>query len=83
MDTETKQILASICEILKAEITHTTAVDNAMIAVARAILESESDLKEKYREQWTRIISPTQGAYPPQMSAGLERLNELIQQLKS
>lgn len=82
MDKETKQVLASICEILKAEITHTTAVDNAMIAVARAILESESELKDKYQEQWRQIVFSTQGAYPPQISAGLERLNQLIQQLK-
>ena len=83
MDAETKEILAEICELLRVEIMRATAVDNSMVALARAILESESPLREKYAVHWDRIIGLAQGAVPPQTSDAFERLGALIEQLKA
>ena len=75
-------MLASICEILKAEIERATAIDNSMIALARAILQSDSPLKKQYEEHWGKVTFSAQGAVPPLTAESLVRLGELIQRLK-
>jgi hypothetical protein len=52
MDNETKQVSASICEILRDESRRAVSVDNAL-AVARSIFEKEN-LGEKYAVEWER-----------------------------
>lgn len=82
MDAETKAVLAAICEILRSEMVYTNSVNNSMIALARAILQGEPQLAEKYREQWAQVALSIQGAAPPHTSRALERLGEIIQRLK-
>ena len=82
MDSETKQVLASICDILRSEMVYTNSVSNSMVALARAIVQGEPALAEKYREQWAQVTLSAQGSAPPHTSDALERLGELIQRLK-
>jgi hypothetical protein len=81
MDSETKQILASICEILKAEIVRATSVDTAMVALARTIVQADPKVRQNYDDQYTKALS-IPGVADPQNSDSLARLSELIRRLK-
>jgi hypothetical protein len=81
MDSETKQVLASICEIIRDESRRAVGVDNALIALARAILEKEN-LWQKYAEEWRKTTYPGHEVLSPQSRDTLRRLDELIQRLK-
>ena len=82
MDSETKQVLASICEILRDESRRAVSVDNALIALARAILEKE-DLWERYAEHWEKTTYAGHEVLSPQNRDTLQRLDELIRRLKA
>jgi hypothetical protein len=82
MDAETKQILVSICELFKEQIAHTSAVDNSIIALARAILQSESLLRKPYEDNWAQIVTSAGGAVPPHSADVIRQLDEIIRRLK-
>ena len=82
MDTETRQVLASICEIIRAENRRAVGIDNALIALARAILEKEN-LWEKYRGEWEKTTFSGHEVVSRQTLDTLQRLDELIRRLKA
>jgi hypothetical protein len=84
-DKELRETLASICEMLRDEISATASVNYMMTALARAILAQNHPLALGYETQWNQLASGLKDDSPPpaipRTNAALLRLDELIRKL--
>jgi hypothetical protein len=81
MDEETKQTLASICEILLADIRFSLQINKSTNALARSILD-EPTLNQRYAKHWGQMLHESPEPVSPEALRRLEQLEQLIRQLR-
>jgi hypothetical protein len=82
MDAETKQVLASVCEILKAEINQSVETEKILVSVIKALAERDSEFYQKYSAHMETMNLVSSRGVRDTANDALLRLGRIIQRLK-
>jgi hypothetical protein len=78
-ETQTRQTLIAICEVLKGHYIDLGSLDRSFYALFQALQQYHPELEQQYLAEAGKSLQ----AENPAMRARLERLDELLAQLKS